>query len=101
MRRVVAYSRVEEEDLPVVTAVELQEIPLSREALLVSSHRQATLPLVHSTCMNDVVQLSTYSSSHYIATCYLANCYLATCYIGGLKGRPREGKRREGRGFAT
>ena len=43
-----AYSSVEEEEIPVVTAVELQFIPLSRGAFEVSLHRQAMYPLKRS-----------------------------------------------------
>ena len=39
-----AYSKEEEGLEPVVTAVEEQDIPLSRAALLLRSHRQAMLP---------------------------------------------------------
>ena len=38
------YSRVELEEVPVVTAVDVQEITLSRAALLLCSQRQATNP---------------------------------------------------------
>ena len=44
------YSRVELEEVPVVTAVEVQEIPLSRAALLLCSQRQATNPFDRVAC---------------------------------------------------
>ena len=43
-----AYSRVAKEDIPVVTAVALHCVPLSRCALLYRSHLHATFPLARS-----------------------------------------------------